>query len=42
MRTYVYLSMTPESLVASQLPPEEFGAYMAVGVKEPPWPSNLL
>jgi hypothetical protein len=34
MRTYVYLSMTPESLVASQLPPEEFGAYMAVGTRK--------
>jgi len=34
MRTYLYLSMTPESLVASQLPPEEFGAYMAVGTRK--------
>jgi len=34
MRTYLYLSMTPESLVASQLPPEEFGMYMAVGTRK--------
>jgi len=34
MRTYLYLSMTPESLVASQLSPEEFGAYMAVGTRK--------
>ncbi len=34
MRRYLYLSMTPESLVASQLPPEEFGAYMAVGTRK--------
>lgn len=31
MKTYLYLSLTPESLIASQLPPEEFGAYLAVG-----------
>jgi hypothetical protein len=31
MATYQYLSLTPESLVASMLPPEEFGRYMAVG-----------
>jgi len=34
MRTYLYLSMTPESLVASHLPPEEFGMYMAVGTRK--------
>jgi hypothetical protein len=27
----LYLSMIPESLVASMLPPEEFGSYLAVG-----------
>ena len=27
MRQYLYFSMSPESLVASQLPPEEFGRY---------------
>ena len=34
MRTYLYLSMTPESLVASMLPPEEFGNYLAVGTRK--------
>ena len=29
--TYLYLSLVPESLVASMLPPEEFGKYLAVG-----------
>lgn len=29
--TYLYLPLVPESLVASMLPPEEFGAYLAVG-----------
>ncbi len=28
---HLYLSMLPEALVASQLSPEEFGAYYAVG-----------
>ncbi len=31
---YLYLSMIPESLVASMLPPEEFGTYLAVGTRE--------
>jgi len=31
METYLYLSLEPEALVASMLPPEEFGAYMATG-----------
>lgn len=31
MSTYLYLSLIPESLIASQLPPEEFGSYYAVG-----------
>ncbi|MFO1448750.1 MAG: hypothetical protein U1F61_11400 [Opitutaceae bacterium] len=31
MKTYVYLSLLPEALVASHLNPEEFGAYLAVG-----------
>jgi len=36
MSTYLYLSLLPESLVASMLPPEEFGAYLATGtVKQP-------
>ena len=34
MRRYLYFSMSPESLVASQLPPEEFGRYLAVGTKK--------
>lgn len=31
MKTYLYLSLIPEALVASHLPPEEFGNYYAVG-----------
>ena len=31
MKTRLYLSLTPESLVASMLDPEEFGKYMALG-----------
>ncbi|NIA30643.1 MAG: hypothetical protein GWP06_12120 [Actinobacteria bacterium] len=34
MKTYLYLSLLPESLVASMLPPEEFGNYYAVGTKK--------
>ena len=34
MGTYLYLSLTPESLVASMLPPSEFGAYMAIGTQK--------
>ena len=34
MATYLYLSMMPESLVASMLPPEEFGTYLAVGTRK--------
>lgn len=34
MRTYVYLSLTPESLVASMLPPYDFGSYLAVGTQK--------
>ena len=30
-KTYLYLSLIPEALVASMLPPEEFGKYLAVG-----------
>jgi hypothetical protein len=30
-KTRLYLSMIPEALVASMLPPEEFGRYLAVG-----------
>jgi hypothetical protein len=31
MNTYLYLSLIPEALIASHLPPEEFGAYFATG-----------
>lgn len=33
-RPYLYLSLMPESLIASHLPPEEFGAYAATGTKK--------
>jgi len=32
MKTHLYLTLTPETLVASHLPPAEFGNYLAVGV----------
>ena len=31
MTVHLYLSLIPEALIASMLPPEEFGAYYAVG-----------
>ncbi len=31
MTTYLYLSLIPEALVASMLPPEDFGLYYAIG-----------
>lgn len=31
MKTYLYLLLSPEALVASNLPPKEFGAYFATG-----------
>jgi hypothetical protein len=34
MATHLYLSMFPESLVASMLQPEEFGPYLAVGTQK--------
>lgn len=34
MKTYLYLSLMPESLVASHLDPKEFGAYLATGSKK--------
>lgn len=34
MKKYLYLSLTPESLVASQLPPVDFGNYLAVGTRK--------
>jgi hypothetical protein len=36
MRSYLYLSLLPESLIASMLPPEEFGVYMATGTTKQP------
>jgi hypothetical protein len=34
MKEYVYLSFTPESLIASHLAPGEFGNYLAVGARK--------
>ena len=34
MKNYLYLSLMPESLVASHLPPVEFGSYLATGSKK--------
>ncbi len=34
MNQYLYLSLTPESLIASHLPPVEFGNYLAVGTRK--------
>ncbi len=34
MKKYVYLSLTPEALIASHLAPGEFGNYLAVGTKK--------
>jgi len=34
MEKYIYLSITPEALIASMIPPEEFGAYLATGTKK--------
>ncbi|HRE07588.1 MAG TPA: hypothetical protein PKX00_18375 [Opitutaceae bacterium] len=34
MKTFVYLSLLPEALVASHLNPDEYGAYLAVGTKK--------
>ena len=36
MSIYLYFSMIPEALVASMLPPEEFGAYLATGTEKMP------
>lgn len=33
MQNHLYLSLIPEALIMSQLPPEKFGAYMATGSK---------
>lgn len=34
MATYFYLSLIPESLVVSMLPPAEFGTYLAAGTRK--------
>ncbi len=34
MKIYMYLSLIPEALIASMLPPEKFGAYLAVGTRK--------
>jgi hypothetical protein len=34
MKKYIYLSTTPEALIASMLPPKEFGAYFSTGTKK--------
>jgi hypothetical protein len=34
MAVYLYLNMLPESLIASMLPPQDFGTYMAVGTEK--------
>jgi hypothetical protein len=34
MTVHLYLSLIPEALVASHLPPEEYGAYLALGSKK--------
>jgi hypothetical protein len=34
MSKYIYLSAIPEALIASMLPPKEFGNYMATGTKK--------
>jgi len=33
MENYLYLSLIPEALILSQLPPEKFGRYLATGSK---------
>ncbi len=33
-KRHLYFSMTPESLISSRLPPEEFGHYLAVGANK--------
>lgn len=34
MKTYLYLSLIPEALIASHLAPEEYGRYLAVGARQ--------
>lgn len=34
MSTFIYLTATPEALIASMLPPADFGAYLSTGTKK--------
>lgn len=34
MKKYIYLSTTPEALIASMLPPKDFGAYFSTGTRK--------
>ena len=34
MSKFIYLTATPEALIASMLPPVEFGAYLSTGTKK--------
>ena len=34
MEKFIYLTATPEALIGSMLPPEEFGAYLSTGTKK--------
>jgi len=34
MKRYLYLTLTPEALISSMLPPEDFGSYLATGTKK--------
>ncbi len=34
MKKFIYLSATPEALIASMLPPEDFGEYLSTGSKK--------
>ncbi|PKP10405.1 MAG: hypothetical protein CVU09_07075 [Bacteroidetes bacterium HGW-Bacteroidetes-4] len=34
MKRYLYLSLSPEALISSMLPPEDFGIYVATGTKK--------
>ena len=34
MNIFIYLTATPEALIASMLPPEDFGEYLSTGTKK--------
>ena len=34
MKTYLYLSLLPEALVASHLAPDDYGTYLATGASK--------